>query len=497
VCTSPGDGSPPTKAAEHVLDVATFLAGIDESIDGLSRVVDEGLVTPGSLKAGVCQALHENGAYIANRKWTRERTRLVNGLVVKGGASTGIYSAGAVWRILSVAHKCLGDDECRRRSGGKIQIELLSGTSAGALVVAATDLFHQSSCYVEKKPYTGSMKQAPEFVFTNDAKACREEALTILSTFFRCVSRADLYCSVEGQLPDLVSNQLGLVRFKGIRDLMARYIRDTSLKNPSELIPNSVDFRWGELCAPSDQDPATTAGPVDVVDAIEASFVLPFIAEPVSSLRVHGKRQEGRYLDGGIRSELPLLSAVQRGSNRLLVISSSPSRITPASPQKNALEIATRYIDVSLSAVTDGELARAELTAKLGELHRRTACEHLLADTGACKPPGCEAEALCAGAWNDVCDAEDDPRPKSSFAMRTIFRNALDVDGSFGYSFDPAQLRRLFDAGAEAMRQRCVEVAALVGIRAEPVKIREWCSDLPVERESYCSGDDLEVLPCE
>jgi predicted acylesterase/phospholipase RssA len=505
VCIAAGEtGGTATRAAEHALDVATFLGGIDEAVEGLTRVVDEGVVTRGSLKAGACQALHENGAYIANRKWKRERNRAVSSLVVKGGASTGIYSAGAVWRILTVADRCLADDGpggCKERSGGKVQLELLSGTSAGALVVAVTDLFHQQSCLVEKQPYVGTMKKAPEFEATSDPARCRKEALEMLSTFFRCVSRSDLYCSVEGQVPDLFSTQLGLVRFDGIRDLMTRYVREGSLSNPSELIPNSVDFRWGELYAPSDQDPATTHNPADVVDAIEASFVLPFIAEPVGSLRLHGEPQPGRYLDGGIRSELPLLSAVQRGATHMLVISSSPSRIVPASPQRNALEIATRYIDVSLSAVTEGELARAEVSAKLGEQRRRTICEKLLTEKKACTPPLCEAEAVCSGTWDAMCDGEDDPRARSSFHMRTIFRNAMDVDGSFGYSFDPSQLRRLFDAGAEAMRQRCVEVAGLIGIKADTPaqkeQLRLWCSEVPQERASYCSGKDLEVKACE
>jgi hypothetical protein len=91
---------------------------------------------------------------------------------------------------------------------------------------------------------------------------------------------------------------------------------------------------------------------------------------------------------------------------------------------------------------------------------------------------GCNREALCEGRWEDVCVAKDAATsPGSDAAQRApadhiralwqverIHRNAEEVEDAQGYDFNPQELHRLFRAGTEAARQRCIQLAGMLGI---------------------------------
>jgi hypothetical protein len=86
--------------------------------------------------------------------------------------------------------------------------------------------------------------------------------------------------------------------------------------------------------------------------------------------------------------------------------------------------------------------------------------------------------------------------------LKGIFRDELAVDALNGYDFRPAELRRLFRAGAESVRIQCLEVARLIGILGEPgagptcpggssyadleAKVIRWCSPELPKHDQIC-----------
>jgi hypothetical protein len=73
------------------------------------------------------------------------------------------------------------------------------------------------------------------------------------------------------------------------------------------------------------------------------------------------------------------------------------------------------------------------------------------------------------------------------FEVMGIFRKE-DVDPTFGYSFNPVQMRRLFNAGAEAARERCLELTMFLGMGDAPLLERmKWCNETPIEETGLCT----------
>ena len=81
-----------------------------------------------------------------------------------------------------------------------------------------------------------------------------------------------------------------------------------------------------------------------------------------------------------------------------------------------------------------------------------------------------------------------------------VFRNESAVDSLNGYNFEPAELRRLFRAGAEQGRLRCLDIARLLGVHpagagtastldpAMEAKLVRWCSPELPRNEALCGA---------
>jgi hypothetical protein len=85
--------------------------------------------------------------------------------------------------------------------------------------------------------------------------------------------------------------------------------------------------------------------------------------------------------------------------------------------------------------------------------------------------------------------------------MMGIFRRES-VDPTFGYTFDPIQMRRLFNAGAEEVRVQCFDVARFLGmgdaVDGDPAKVQGWCNETPEEEQGLCPApEDEEYRVCE
>lgn len=511
-----GEDNRPTLAAQKLSDATRLAAALDIASQEVSRlIVEEQVVTADMSRCGVHEAMREAADYLGARRWKPSPRAPTFGVAVKGGASSGMFSAGAVWRMLTMIQKYQKwkaeqpTDQPNRQHGVAVtdaHLTVASGTSAGAVIAGAVDLFHQEKCLIDPAAtvFRREHKMKPEQTLAS-GPACQEYARRVLATLFTCTDQSNLYCKESGMVWSLLDKQRGLMDFNRLRGLLARHIGPNVLTNPMELVLTTVDFRWGNLYVLSDQDPSTVTptlgtepsptGLLDVHRNIEASFVLPFIALPVDKLRIHGKDDTvGVYLDGGIKSEVPLFALMQRGVERAVMVGSGPPQITPTAPQKNALEIAMHYLDVSLSAVTEAEWRASVPVTRYVEGIEREACVESLTD----QLKDTEKKAFCGGNLSEACDSSQKYRQAEAsngepdagarrFEVMGIFRQEK-IDPTFGYSFDPVQMKRLFMAGAEASRERCAELGAFLGMGDAPKEKRaEWCNVSPIEEAGLCS----------
>ena len=463
-------------AAAELADGIRFDAAVERAGQAVAAIAIEGLANLLDIQVGAKQAFEEMGHYLVARKWQRSFDRHTSGVVIKGGASTGLYSAGIVWVALHVIDRCLADDTCRA-SAVDPRFSLLSGTSTGAMIAVATDIYNTAT--------------------TQEGRA---KALDNLASWFTCVGVANLYCVRANDALEMIRNQKGLVEFDGIQNLLVKNVTCDTIRNRSELVLNTVDFRTGNAYDLSDDNELRT--PNDVVQAAIASAVLPFIAKPVAHLPVDydGARIEQAYLDGGIRSELPVLPLARRGAERVLIVSSSASIADEQKDLANGMAIATRYIDISTGGVTESELQHAERHVESVRLAEIEACQTSQMTSDACAKDGRCIREFCEADWTAVCDASggrdrkleslsafDLTRERLAFlwGTRSFFRNETEVEGLHGYDFDPVKQRRLFLAGAEAARLRCAEIATLLGIPIGP-KLTAWCSPVLVPHDTLC-----------
>jgi predicted acylesterase/phospholipase RssA len=481
VCPSPGvrDDAAIAAFSDHV----RFHHAIERAVQGLVPALVEGLIDTTAIVEGVREAMQEARTYLRQRTWRRRLDSHVTGLVVQGGAVDGIYSAGAVWVVLNLISGCNGDEVCSSHGTLDFRLRLLSGTSTGAMVSTATDVFN--SCA---------------------DSGCTKRVLDQIVEWFTCLGLNDLYCVRNNSIADLVNTQAGALEFDGIGEQLRAVVSCRTMTTGSELILNTVDFRSGRLFDLSDQDPSELQTPEDVVQGAIASAVLPAIARPVQRLPVnYDPAVPAIYLDGGIRSELPILPLVRRGVERVLVVSSSASTVSETTYLKDALSIAKRYIDISTGGVSESEILHAERQVESVRLGENDNCMDHAPDvcTG-----HCSQKMLCEGRWDEVCvspERRDEgvikaPKAKARrvpeesrigelWQTLSIHRDEEKLASVPGYRFDPKLARQLFEAGAEAARARCLEIARLLGmnVTASEANIVGWCAPRALSADA-CNG---------
>jgi predicted acylesterase/phospholipase RssA len=490
-------------AVAMFVDTIRYRLALRRAIEAGAALVDEGQIPLADLDRASAAAFDHSAAYLANRKWERNVWQHTAGLVVKGGASTGIFSAGAVWIALNIEHECRKDAACKAWTDEQHvspRFDLMSGTSTGAMVATAADIYYASKCDAE-----------------------RDDRLELFEKWFVCSPAKDLYCTVNGTVTDLLTgHQMSLLEFDGLRKLLTSAVDASTLMNRSELLLNVVDFRTGRLYAFSDQDQLSE--PAQVASAALASAALPVIVRPEEHLPSEPAEQ-GRfaYLDGGVRSELPLAAAIRRGAERLLVVSSSPSVMGEASERANGFDVLVRYIDVSTGGVLESEIDWAPRLAESRRLSEFIECRIEAGKSPKVCPAGeCDADKLCSGAWSEVCSVAKGERPTTTtdagrvlaaaqnaedllapvWQTTSIYRDERRVPGLPGYLFRRADQRKLFLAGAEEARQRCLEIAGVLGLPSDTnawkKKLTAWCAPKLRPLTDLCGGEaaDEELRSC-
>ncbi|RKH36704.1 patatin-like phospholipase family protein [Corallococcus sicarius] len=436
--------------SEVEVDAERFLSNamsLGPSLAALQQSLEVPL-TREQLAQGIQQGAASAAGYVRARTWRRDLRRPTNAVVLSGGGANGAFSAGAIWRLLGILEQCRGKPA--PEGCGDARIDLAAGTSTGALISTLVDLFHTP----------GQEARARQLLMGN----------------YTCTVESDLYCVNSTWLWNLADDTRGLVQFDGVYTKLDQVIQPGMFHNGTELVSVSVDFQTGDVFGVSDQDPADfKAGVTDgerkrgMTQAIVASIVEPVLSEPVNSLPSASGKRNGTYYDGGVRSGLPLLQAVQRGAERVLVISTGGVNPSPAMDPKNAMNVLMRTIDLFVAQPRVGEVQQAELLAVTRRLGEYNVCMLRGAGEDFCRRrgPGFQAPGMVApeagqAVW--MGSARFD-QVASSWRSAWMFKPETGLATASGYSFTPEVMQPLFVAGVESMQKRCTEVLGLFDIR--------------------------------
>lgn len=401
-------------------------------------------------------------AYQARRDLRRAVDRPVVAWVLAGGSANGAFSAGAAWWLLQ-QHQACGPACARDR------VDILGGASTGSLIATLV-----------KKYFYG--------VETGSA-AIRAQAFSLLTDNYTCTVNQELYCVQDTRLAQLLGAEgdapRGLISFDGVRALLARNVPLGEVRAHPEQFASTVEFLEGRVAHVSS---AEAASEVDWVRAIEASIVQPFLAEPVGEVR----GQRGVWIDGGVRSGLPLSTPLRRGADRALVFVNTALDGVPKASLPNAAAVAFRALDLFSLQPIVGELASSELEVVLKRQQEKARCLSRLgyATSGA---RAVELEGRCSRSSAAPLSVED-PMPRlerdgalrcasapshttlagldDAYASSWLFMPQTLPDfgdlaigkadwstlAAVGYQFEPNAMWNLFVLGALVAQQRCVEL---------------------------------------
>jgi predicted acylesterase/phospholipase RssA len=544
--------------SQHEIDAQRFIANVRGLAATLSTMV--GAVARKDLNPidGVQEGALLVKNYLLNRKWHRREANQPNtALVLSGGAANGAFTAGAIWRLLSIIDGCKKKGECK-----DFNIDLVAGTSTGSLIGVLADIF-----------FTPGQEQ---------------RALDLLVDRYTCSVESQLYCAVNEWDWRLVEDVKGLVRFDGVEKLLDENLTDGTVANNTELVVVSVKLEDGMVFAQSDQDPIDLSKGkqqhIDRVQAVLASIIEPVLAEPVRRIGPRPEHQ-GTFVDGGVRSVLPILEAVNRGAERVLAFSNSTWEPAPTQSPKHVLGVMMSTLDVLISSgITEPQLA--SLRALVRRWQEYQVCQERLAEwefgdgstnadapstTGSIPPgvtqdsangssPG-EPKAKSAKAratTKKLASASDMPAPPSemppeglpgykgvsdmpssdvedfcrrdfgtsghvglearqanwsiapnfpqvetSFAAEWFNIPESDLGRSVGYAFDPTVMRPLFLKGLELFQQRCLSSMKFLGLNDTTVQneckrdVASVLKDLKLKPVAECNRGVGELRICD
>jgi predicted acylesterase/phospholipase RssA len=493
------------RALELFLDEMRFKEAMWRAANRVASLALEGIVSDKAIQDGAHEAFSRAGAYIGQRHWKRRENLKAPALAVEGGAASGIFAAGAVWVVLHLIDGWM--TACPAGSDCDVRFRLVSGTSTGAMIAVAVDRFNSMQTHEE-----------------------RDKEINNVAKWFTCYSFSDLMCVQSMGMQHLLGmgspRIRGALQFDGIQKVLTSCVKPWMLDNVSELILNTTELRTGRIFALSDQNEMRS--PSTVVHAALASGLLPIIGEPDKEvwdgLRFDPKYDASRpyqtepaYLDGGLRSELPVLPLVRRGAERVLTVASGASIVAENKRLETVTDIAARYINVNTGAVMETELEYSRRVAESARQCEIESCMEALDGDGSrlCDPDvhdgACNRWNVCHGNYAEACtpltqqmlDALRKEHDQQTLAQRlepfwkmeSIFVDRTNVDDLSGYDFRPSELRRLFRAGAEAARVRCLDIARLLGILPEHeqptqkqlAQVNQWCAARMADDKTTCA----------
>jgi predicted acylesterase/phospholipase RssA len=451
-------------------DSIRFEVSLSRAVQRAKAWYSEGLIDDASLAAGALAGFEQVTRYLNNRRFHRDASRPNIGIVLSGGASNGMYTAGAAWALLNMIDGCLSSPSICKIDP---RFRLISGTSAGSMVAVVVDMFNAawedgSGNLLVGRPGAG------------------QTVIKQLTQWFTCLPAQQLYCVDSDSSLSILSNRVGLVNFDGARWLLGQDVKNEVLTDTSELLLNTVDFQSGALLAESDQNPADTAGVCDVVKHALSSIPEPFVANPIRDAADAGAVPYGFYLDGGVRSVVPMIPLIRRGADKVLVVSSSPSVVEGSTPPQQALDVLQRFIDITVGANGEEGIELGSEFAEVQAAREQQVCsDH-------CTPAGGDndfCKKFCAGAFQQACAGAEAPREPPEFPTAAIYRSEARTPPAAGYSFNPRESLPLFLAGISAVRERCAELASFLGVPTDAAL--PWCN-APVPTSAECDDPSVQ-----
>lgn len=404
-------------------------------------------------------------AYQAARPRTVRNGKPVSAWVLAGGAANGAFSAGAAWWLLK------SREQCGAACAG-YALDMVGGASTGTLIAAVT------------KRYFSPLS----------SQADRARMLDVLVDRYTCSTNAELYCAQPLSLYDVLfaeqASQRGLVKFDGIRELMAANVGSLPvITGAPEQFASTVDFESGRVFHVSSVEQTVER---EWHEALEASIVEPLMAEPVPSV----KGRAGTWIDGGLRSGLPLSTVLRRGAERAVMFVNTAIESVPRPRQDNAAQIGFRALDLFSLQPIVGELAFAEHERVLRSAGEKERCLSRYNFDGA-GATALTVERRCSGlppipdvTFPYFFSPVTQPGTPSLERVPDTYRSSWlfmpsevpahyqqvarlpdeapsnvqwDELGAVGYTFNPREMWRLFALGAVTAQQRCEDVAKTLG----------------------------------
>jgi predicted acylesterase/phospholipase RssA len=449
------------------------------------------------VRDGVAQGLRKFTAYQLAHARVATRDRSPTAIALSGGGANGAFSAGGVWFLLHQLAKC---KEC----AGKARIDMVAAASTGALIgVLVKDFFAGGP---EHQPVT----------------------LATLTDSYLCSVDADLYCVTDAGIVDLgitgaKGQETGIVRFSGISRMLDAHIDQGTFASPVEFFATTTEFKSGRLLYVSSADPAQITDSTGLKQEVLSSIPEPGLAEPI----YHVGKLSGFFIDGGIRSGLPVLPAILGGAEHMVAFVNQESNLLPRRvPPANALGTLFRAIDLFTFQPIVGELSQGEY-----ELATRRAAEYeLCMDRAKERAKSASVDYETANCFCAYLTPGAQPQPGARgkpalHALEALYQSSqvfqprqipagfegdayagsdLIQLNSAAYAFSPPAMWRQFVLGAATVQERCVEIATALGWLPQTPFACEGASTLKAELDALrarltaqgCYKKSMDVRTC-
>lgn len=482
------------------LDAQRLLANtmsLGSSLAALTHAAGAPISAP-DLTRGITQGAHEAAEYIEARSWHRQLGRPTTALVLSGGAANGAFTAGAMFRLFEILEACR-----KAPTGGcsDAHVDLVAGSSTGALIGLLIDIYS-----------TPGMEQ---------------KARDLLLANYTCVVESDLYCLHSTWDWNLADDVRGLVYFDGIHERLDAAITPELARNGTELVTVTVDYDSGDLYGLSDQDPADRGSfgtgaeaererHAGRLNAVMASIVEPVLADPVDWVPGRGRRIKGTFIDGGVRSGLPLLQALQRGAERVVIFSNAGIEPDRMAGPEHAFGMLQRTLDLMALQPRVSEVQQGEFGAVSRRFAEYNICDLRLHSAAGAAPADSDIGAFCRRAGGAF--AEGQPPPQGSAAraraatslwmgpgqfeqIATSWRSAWvfrpergSPQSAAGYAFHPKVMRPLFESGITTFQSRCREFTELLSMRGAVVD--NACREAPAAVVQRAQASYTPIAAC-
>lgn len=389
-------------------------------------------------------------------------------LALSGGSANGAFTAGYLYELFLARELALQPltGDVQRDTDRAERFVAVTGTSVGSLQTQLVDLYFsppESGEPVLHSPFFDAPPAYDDYPLPQlpqvPGREAQRKALELLYRSFVTVDERTLLCAEDAPITAVVGvlapARPNLIRF----DPMTRNIIDPMLRAAGERMTENdvltslatVDTTQNQLVGlderlcrgrPHDGSDATRFVAPGTLEycrsaAVMASVVLPFFARPVSHVYAlpGALGSNGAWLDGGLRSTLPVYRALR----------ATRPRQTQADKTLRVLALTTLRAD-GLPSPFPKDVPAVALNA-VGQLSAQTISNELVLAEQFARRRDADLKAYGGGVQ------EAAPALERSDAVHAVFVPVEAANGlvaEAGYAFDPYVMRGLFTWGRAA-----------------------------------------------